>query len=112
MAKRPSRGVKIRLTRERLEALHSICDEMLKTFKPENKTELLMREYLKELHYVLNSKIKTEQCLYTVHMTGMEAISFRQLWDVLNIKNDKYASILIRSILGQIDRYNEAHVFS
>jgi len=111
MAKR-LKQVKIRIIRERLEALYSICDDMLQEFKPENETEHLMREYLKELHHQLYKKMALNQSMYTLHMSGTEAVAFRQLWNVLCIKNDKYAAILVRSILGQIDRYNEEQIFS
>lgn len=107
MVKRSRHTIKIRLTREKLEALHCICDDMMKEFVPENETEYLMLEYLKELHHDLSKKIKLDQNIYTLHMTGTEAVAFRQLWNVFYINNDKYAGILVRSVLGQIDRYKD-----
>lgn len=106
MAKRLTNPVKIRINRDRLDALYNVCDDMLQQLKPENEHEKLMREYLGELHHMLQKKLQREQHLYTLNMSRTEAIAFRQLWSMLNIQHDKYASIIVRSILTQIDSYN------
>jgi MoaA/NifB/PqqE/SkfB family radical SAM enzyme len=110
MVKRLKKAVKIRVVRDRLEALHFVCSDMLKLFTPEDETELLVLEYLKELHHVLSKKLEANQGIYTIHMSGTEATAFRYLWKVLDIKDDKYACIVINGILKQIDKYTEQQI--
>jgi len=107
MAKRLVNAVKARINHERVEALHIICDDMLKQFKPEDEHEQLLHEYLTELHHRLRKMKEKNQELYTLNMSGTEAIAFRQLWGMLDLRQDKYASIIIRSIISQIDRYSK-----
>jgi hypothetical protein len=107
MDKRARNKIKIRLSLERMEALLSICEEMLLLYKPENETEQLMYAYLKEFYATLYQKGRQYQSRYTLHMTATEAIAFRQMWESLGIKNNKYAGILIKSIISQLDSYKE-----
>ncbi|MGN6566761.1 MAG: hypothetical protein ACTHJ0_02350 [Flavipsychrobacter sp.] len=109
MAKRLINPVKARLNHERIEALHTICDDMLKQFVPEDEHEHLLHEYLSELHHRLRKMKDRNQELYTLSMSGTEAIAFRQLWGMLDLRQDKYASIIVSSIIGQIDRYNKTN---
>ncbi|MBA3828662.1 MAG: hypothetical protein H0X33_06980 [Taibaiella sp.] len=106
MAKRLNSAVKIRINHDRLEALHSVCTDMLQQLKPETEHEQLMRAYLADLQQQLTKKMQRSQDLYTLNMSGTEAVAFRQLWDVLSLKHDKYASIIVKAMLGQIDQYS------
>jgi hypothetical protein len=102
--------IKIRLTQDHLDGLCMICNDMLQIFKPENETELLIRAYLKELCSAINKKATLNQSMYTIHMSFTEAVAFRQLWNVLHIEHDKYAGILVRSVLNKIDNNKETEM--
>ena len=100
MAKK--RGVRIRVSHQRVEALLEICQEMLEEFVPCNEHQLLLREYLLELRYKLPEMLKLNQELYTLTLSGPEAIAFYQLWNMLDISHDKYASLVVNNLLEKM----------
>jgi len=100
--------VKIRINRDRLEVLYSMCTDMLEEFKPGNEHQQLLREYLEELHQKLHKKMATSQWLYTLNMSNTETIAFQQIWKLLDIKHDKYATIIIDALIRQMKKYSEA----
>jgi len=100
MAKR--KGVRIRISYQRVEALIEICDEMLEEFRPVNDHQLLLREYLEELHHKLRAMQARKQELYTLILTGTEAIAFYQLWKQMDISRDKYAILIVDNLLKKM----------
>jgi hypothetical protein len=108
MAKRRKNQLRIRITRERIEALHGVCEDMITLFKPENMHEQLAYAYLYELYTTLTEKMRLYQSVYTLHMSMMEAMSFKQLWNVIDMQHNKYACILIRNILNKIDHAQQS----
>lgn len=108
MKKKLINAVKVRINYERVEALHELIGDMINGFVVEDEHEGLLMEYMTELHYRLGKMKERAQELYTWTMSGTEAIAFRQMWQMLDLKENKYAGIIVQSILGQIDKYNGA----
>ncbi len=100
MAKK--RGISIRISSQRVEALLEICAEMLEEFIPGTEHHELLREYLYELQDKLIEMLKRNQDLYTLNLAGSESIAFMQLWNVLDISRDKYANIIVDNLLKKI----------
>ncbi len=101
MAKK--RGIRLRICQQRLEALKEICEEMLEEFAPVNEHQQLLKEYLLELLYQLNDMLKRNQHMYTLSHSGAEAIVFCQLWNMLDISRDKYASLIVDNLLKKMN---------
>lgn len=100
MAKK--RGISLRISCQRVEALEEICEEMLDEFNPATEHQLLLREYLYELKQKLNAMRLRNQELYTLNMTGSESIAFCQLWNLLDIRRDRYANLIVDNLLKKI----------
>ena len=100
MAKK--RGIRLRISQQRLEALKEICDEMLEEFAPVNEHQQLLKEYLAELHDKLEEMLKRNQNLYTLSHSGAESIAFYQLWHMLDISADKYAKLIVDNLLKKM----------
>jgi len=100
MAKK--RGVRVRISQQRLEALKEICEEMLEEFAPVDEHQLLLKEYLLELLYKLQDMLKRNQYMYTLSHSGAEAIAFYQLWNMLDISCDKYANLVVDTLLKKM----------
>lgn len=98
-----SRGIRVRISHQRVEALHEICDEMLEEFKPHNEHQLLLKEYLAELREHLDNIKQRNQNLYTLILSGTEALAFYQLWKMLDISNDKYATLIVDNLLKKMN---------
>jgi hypothetical protein len=96
------RGVRLNLSRQRIEALKEICEEMAEEFAPANDHQLLLREYLLELRTKLTTLLKREQEKYLLNLTGTEATAFYQLWNIMDLSRDKYASLIVNSMLQKI----------
>ncbi len=96
------RGIRLRLSHQRVEALQEICDEMLEEFKPVNEHQRLLQEYMAELKHKLKAMIGRRQELYTLILCGTEAIAFYQLWNMMDISRDKYATLIVNGILGKM----------
>ena len=96
------RGVRLNLSRQRIEALKEICEEMAEEFAPANDHQLLLREYLLELRTKLATLLKREQEKYLLNLTGTEATAFYQLWNIMDLSRDKYASLIVNSMLQKI----------
>lgn len=96
------RAIRIRITHERLEALCTICSEMTGDFAPQNEHGHLLREYLRELHHKLQKMLERKQEKYSLSLTGTESIAFYQLWNMLDIKHDQYANVIVNSIIARL----------
>lgn len=96
------RGIRIRISYQRVEALVEICSEMLEEFKPANEHHHLLREYLAELHEKLQDMLRRNQDLYTLILMGTESLAFYQLWKMLDISTDKYAILIVDNLLKKM----------
>jgi len=103
-----TKAVKVRINHERVEALHEILRDLIEGFEPEDAHEELLKEYMTGLKLELQKMASRQQLLYTFTMSGTEAIAFRQMWQMTALKENKYASIIVQSIIGQIDKYQSA----
>lgn len=97
-----NRGIRLRISAQRIHALLEICDEMLEDFQPANEHQLLLAEYLHELQYKLTEMLKKNQEMYMLHLVGAETMAFYQLWNMLDISNDKYAVIIVNDLLQKM----------
>lgn len=100
MAKK--RGIRLRVSHQRVEALNEICGEMLDEFKPDNDHRQLLHEYMMDLRGRLEEMLQREQDNYTLILAGPEAIAFYQLWNMLDIRHDKYAVLIVDNLLRKM----------
>jgi len=100
MAKK--RGVRLRVSHQRIEALHEICGEMLDEFRPDNDHRQLLHEYMIALQEKLGEMMVRNQENYTLLLTGPEAVAFYQLWNMLDIRHDKYAVLIVDNLLKKM----------
>ena len=100
MAKK--RSIRVRLSHQRVEALLEICGEMQESFRPLNDHQYLLREYMSELQHNLLSMTARPQEEYTLSLSGTEAVAFYQLWHMLDIRHDKYAALIIETMLKKM----------
>lgn len=96
------RNVRVRISHQRVEALLEICAEMLQSFKPVNDHHFLLREYMRELQFKLTAMIKRIQENYTLSLTTTESVAFYQLWNMLDIRHDKYAAVIVETMLKKM----------
>ena len=96
------RSIRVRLSHQRIEALHDICGEMLESFRPANDHHVLLREYMLELRHNLHAMSARTQDDYTLSLSGTEAVAFYQLWQLLDIKHDKYATVIVETMLKKM----------
>lgn len=96
------RCVRLRISRQRMEALQEICDEMREDFVPTNEHQLLLGEYLQELAHQLRTLLARSQETYVLQLTATEATAFYQLWNMLDISSDKYAALIVGNLLEKI----------
>lgn len=90
------------MSRQRIEALKEICEEMTEEFAPANEHQLLLREYLLELRVKLAALLKRDQEKYLLNLSGAEATAFYQLWNIMDISRDKYATLIVNHMLQKI----------
>ena len=100
MAKK--RGIRVRISHQRLEALLDISGDILEAFRPLNDHHYLLREYMRELQHKLRNMSTRMQEEYTLSLTGTEAVAFHQLWNMLDIRYDKYASVIVETMLRKM----------
>ncbi len=100
MAKK--RGIRLRVSHQRVEALHEICGEMLSEFRPDTDHRQLLHEYMQELRCKLEEMLQRNQENYTLMLAGPEAVAFYQLWNMLDIKHDKYALLIVDNLLRKM----------
>ena len=100
MAKK--RGVSVRISSQRIEALQEICEEMIEEFVPRNDHQYLLREYMLELKHNLQGMLKRPQENYTLQLSGAASIAFFQLWNMLDISRDKYANLIVDNLLKKM----------
>jgi hypothetical protein len=96
------RNVRVRISHQRVEALMEICEEMLQSFKPVNDHHFLLREYMRELQHKLTLMIRRIQENYTLSLTNTESVAFYQLWNMLDIRHDKYAAVIVETMLKKM----------
>ncbi len=100
MAKK--RGIRLRISCQRVEALLEICDEMLEEFRPQNDHQYLLREYMIELQHKLRDMLRKNQEMYMLVLVGAEAVAFYQLWGMMDIRNDKYATLIVDNLIEKM----------
>jgi hypothetical protein len=100
MAKK--RCVRIQVSQQRVAALLEICEEMQEEFHPLNEHQTLLSEYLMELQVTLRDMLKRSQDQYTLMLSGTEATAFYQLWNMLDIRHDKYATLIVDNLLKKM----------
>lgn len=96
------RGIKIRVTGDRLEALHNLCIEMKDDFKPNTEHGILLKEYMLELEHRLQKMVQRRQERYTLNLSTTEAIAFYQLWNMLDIRHDRFAKVIVGTMLQKM----------
>lgn len=97
------RGIRIRINRQRVDALVEICEEMLEEFIPVNEHQQLLKEYLGDLRQQLCDMIKRDQQNYLLLLTSTEAMAFYQLWTMLDISHDRYACLIVGNLLKKMN---------
>ncbi len=100
MAKK--RGLRLRINHQRVEALHEICCEMLEEFKPDSDHRQLLHEYMLDLRAKLDEMLQRNQENYTLLLAGPDAVAFYQLWNMLDIRHDKYALLIVDNLLKKM----------
>ena len=96
------RSIRVRLSYQRVEALADVCTDMMDSFVPANDHHTLLREYMAELQYKLGKMIRQPQEAYTLSLSGTEAVAFYQLWQMLDIRHDKYATVIVETMLKKM----------
>ncbi len=96
------RGIRVRISHQRVAALQEVCEEMMEDFSPQNDHQLLLGEYLQELHGKLKEMAGRNQEMYTLILVGSEATAFYQLWKMLDISRDKYAVLIVDNLLEKM----------
>lgn len=100
MAKK--RSIRMRVSHQRIEALSTLCREMLHEFAPADDHQLLLREHLAELHDKLRSMQARSQERYTLILMGTEITAFHQLWNLLGICDDEYVLMVVDNLLKKM----------
>jgi len=96
------RTIALRISHERAEVLYNVCDELKDLFAPCNEHELLLHQYMLELHYKLNKMLQRKQEKYILRLSGTEGEAFFQLWNMLDLRRHKYAQIVVDSIFQKM----------
>ncbi len=96
------RHIRVRISHLRVEALIDICKDMLSSFKPLNDHHFLLREYMQELQHKLKLMSKRMQDDYTLSLSGTEAVAFYQMWQMMDLKHDKYATVIVETMVKKI----------
>ncbi len=102
MAKK--RCIRLRISAQRTEALQEICAEMQEEMETDTDHQRLLYEYMVELQEKLESMLQRNQENYTLMLSGTEATAFYQLWNHLDIRHDKYAEIIVDTLLKKMSR--------
>lgn len=97
------RGIRIRISHQRLEALLELCRRMEEEFNPANDHQQLLMAYLHELRDLLRGMAARNQHLYTLMLCDAEAIAFYQLWNMLDISEDKYARLVVDNLIRKMN---------
>lgn len=97
-----TRCIRVRITRQRVEALYELCSELQNGFRAESEHTLLLREHLLELHHKLAVMLQRNQEHYTLMLATHEAVAFTQLWHRADIQHDAYANIIINSVVKKM----------
>ena len=96
------RSIGLRISHQRIETLLEVCETILGSFRPVNDHQVLLREYMCELQLKLQQMAKKSQQLFTLTLSGTEAMAFYQLWHMMDLKHDRYASLIVDSMLSKI----------
>ena len=83
-------------------ALQEICEEMIEDFEPVNDHQQLLKEYLLQLQLKIAEMLDRNQEMYTLSLVGPEATAFYQLWNMLDISRDKYATLIVDNLLKKM----------
>jgi hypothetical protein len=75
---------------------------MLDELTPDTDHRHLLREYMIALRQHLDELLLRQQENYTLMLSGPEAVAFYQLWNMLDIRHDKYAVVIVDTLLKKM----------
>jgi hypothetical protein len=96
------RTIALGISFERAEVLYNVCDELKDIFAPRNEHELLLYQYMMELHYKLHTMLQRKQERYVLRLSASESEAFFQLWNMMDLSRHKYAQIVVDSIFQKM----------
>lgn len=102
MAKK--RCISVRLSRQRIEALLQIYEDINQHFKPINDHHHLLYAFLGELQHKLSLLYRKVQADYTLTLTTTEAIAFYQLCQEIDLSQHSYGHIILSAMLQQMEQ--------
>jgi hypothetical protein len=101
MAKERS-SIRVRISHQRMEALADICEELATDFKTLNEHQVLLKAYMHDLRYKLRDMMRKEQEQYLLVLTRTEATAFYQLWNMVDIRHDRYAMLIVEDLVRKM----------
>lgn len=100
MAKK--RHFRLRISRQRTEALRDVCRDVRYEFVPDTEHTQLLVAYMNELEERLTEMLDREQENYTLLLSEPESIAFCQLWNQIDVTQHRYAALIVDTLLKKM----------
>lgn len=100
--------LKIKMSRDRLEAFHKQCGKAMEAYEPDNDHDKLLREFLVDMYLTLDSMLHKTQEKFTLKLSNAEALAFYQVWQQVPLDHCPYSKVLVDEALLQIDQFHKS----
>ncbi len=100
MAKK--RCIRLRISRQRTEALRDVCRDVRHEFVPDTEHTELLIAYMNDLENRLTEMLDRGQENYTLLLTEPESIAFCQLWNQMDVTKHRYAALIVDNLLKKM----------
>ena len=106
------RMIKIKVSRQRMEALYGLYDWMIGQYMPGPAHEHLLYAHLVAMYWRIEAMLLKDWEKATLKVNECEALAFCQLWGgatELNQPGREYALVIVAGIIEQIDRVQKTN---
>ena len=94
----------MRMTGDRIEALHDIYNMLHDCFEVTTPHELLLKGHIIAFRDKMQAMDEKGQLRHTLSFTATEALAFVQLWEDGTVELQPYYALIIQSIFNNLDK--------
>lgn len=98
------KGVRVKIDFNRVVQLGRMYEALMRSYGTDGDHEELLMEHMREMHHRLKLMAVREQDAYTMVLTNVEAMAFKQTWQDEEFEPASWDCQIIKSITDRIGK--------
>jgi hypothetical protein len=98
------KGLRVKMDGKRLEELCRMYKELIHEYEVDTDHKELLFAHMRDFHHRLKVMDARDQSEYTLAISDVESLAFRQLWAEVKWNPRSWSGLIVRSLMEKIDR--------